>query len=129
MIIGQSSEFLLELRKSCQDQIGDIDRELKRREQEQIEINRQKLVRDWDELVRGSYFEGYYVGVRHNGGCRPGGPYVSSPCRRDQYHRTDMTFEEYIARCELSRIRKEEWFRGFEEGAEERELIISKRKF
>ena len=116
MILGQSDEFLLVLKESCLSQIADIDRELANREKERKEVKFKKLLPHWEDLVRLSFLEGYHTGVTWEFDYVPGGPSIQAPCQAYQFHRTDMTHEEFNARAALSQVQHVQWMRGFHEG-------------
>lgn len=100
-----------------------IDTELRvRRQRRESEKNR-SLVPEWDQLLKLSYFEGYHTGVTWKDSYTPGGPMVWAPCEARQFHRTDMTHEQFNARAVLSKVQHEEWMRGFHDGRNYRDEL------
>lgn len=101
-----------------------IDTELRfRRQKRELEKNR-SLVPEWDQLLKLSYFEGYHTGVTWKNNYTPGGPMVWAPCEARQFHRNDMTHEQFNARAVLSKTQHEEWMRGFHEGRDYCDQLI-----
>lgn len=121
---SKSDEDLVELKRAYRESIREVEAVQRTRELEKEAAKNKSLVPEWDRMLRLSFLEGYHIGVGWKDDYIPGGPYISHPCEAHEFHRTDMSLEEFNARAALSKEQHERWMAGFHDGLEHRKALI-----
>lgn len=123
-MLDKSNSFLIAARLECLSEIAEIDKELQIRAQKKEAEENRRLVPEWEKLLKLSHLEGYQTGVTWKYNYVPGGPMIWNPCEAREFHRTDISHEEFNARATLSKTQHGEWMRGFHEGKKHRDDLI-----
>lgn len=120
---SKSDEDLVELKRAYRESIREVEAVQRTRELEKEAAKNKSLVPEWDSMLKLSFLEGYHAGVTWELDYVPGGPSIQAPCQAYQFHRTDMTHEEFNARAALSQVQHAQWMRGFHEGRDYRDEL------